>query len=127
MDMNGPSAPHPGRGRLLLANERTFLAQMRTGIAVMAFGFVVARFAIFLGGVAQSQRHGIDVWVGAAITALGATVVLAGAVRYRARVRAVNQGAPLPVAPRQGLWLAVLLTALGLGLAGYLAAHGRVR
>lgn len=126
-DAPAPSAS--GRATLLLSSERTFLAQTRTGIAIMAFGFVVARFALFLRGAgAAPGSHATDVWVGAAITALGAGVVLAGAVRHRVRARALAHGSVPAGVAGEGQWLTGLLTLLGLGLALYLAsqAYGAV-
>lgn len=125
-DAHAPSAS--GRATLLLSSERTFLAQTRTGIAIMAFGFVVARFALFLRGAGVAPpSHATDVWVGAAITALGAGVVLVGAIRLRHRAQALAHGVVPAGATGEGQWLAALLTVLGLGLALYLAsqAYGR--
>lgn len=129
----GPAA-HVRRirnGTTLLSNERTFLAQTRTGIALMAFGFVVARFAIFLaglgtgrGGTGATAGHagtGLDRITGAAITALGALVVLLAAVRYVRRLRQIKAGS-LTTSPALDLALAAAVTLAGVGLAVYLLA-----
>ncbi len=110
---------------LLLANERTFLAQVRTGVAVMAFGFVVAKFALFLRDLSlrgAAPAGGRDSLIGAAITALGALVVLAGAARYLRRHKAIERGA-LVTSPALDLVLAALLAFGGIALAVFLVAR----
>jgi putative membrane protein len=131
--MPGPKLQAPatgrrrGRGSLLLANERTFLAHVRTGVAVMAFGFVVARFALFLAELSARggapAGPGLDVLIGAAITALGAGVVLFGAVRYARRREAIARGRAV-TSPAWDIGLAALVGAGGVGLALYLAVRG---
>lgn len=116
-----------GRASLLLANERTFLAHVRTGVAIMAFGFVVAKFALFLRDLSlrgTPRPGGHDALVGAAVTALGAVVVLLGAVRYRHRQRAIERGA-LVTSTVPDLILSALLAAGGLGLAVFLLVQGQ--
>ncbi len=116
-------------GTTLLSNERTFLAQTRTGIALMAFGFVVARFAIFLAGMRSGRAgsaglsggHSLDRITGAAITALGALVVLLAAVRYVKRLKQIRKGR-LVTSPALDLALAGAVTLAGVGLAVYLIA-----
>ena len=115
-----------GHGSLLLANERTFLSYVRTGVAIMAFGFVVAKFALFLRDLrtaAQPPPSGHDTLIGAAVTTLGAVVVLLGAVRYARRQRAIEIGA-LVTSPTPDLVLSTLLAAGGLGLAIFLLVQG---
>lgn len=113
-------------GSLLLANERTFLAHVRTGVAIMAFGFVVAKFALFLEDLNRKDAGppgGQDSLIGAATTALGAAVVLLGAMRYSARQRAITRGVMVTSATPD-LAVAALLAAGGLGLAAFLLVQG---
>lgn len=121
-----PRVPRIRNGTTLLSNERTFLAQTRTGIALMAFGFVVARFAIFLAGLGPAGKStsggtGLDRITGAAITALGALVVLVAAVRYVRRLHQIRAGA-LKTSPALDVVLAGAVTLAGVGLAVYLIA-----
>jgi putative membrane protein len=112
------------------ANERTFLAWVRTGIAVMAFGFLVDRFNIFLqvaatslGGTPPSAR----VQVLGEIAGLG--LILAGAVlialavwRFFRTRRAIDSPEPQSLTGmRLDLSLSIMLVALGIALAIYLA------
>lgn len=125
-DGSRASGMDSGRATLLLSNERTFLAHVRTGVAVMAFGFVVAKFALFLRdlslkGAGRSGGH--DTLIGAATTALGALVILMGALRYLHRQRAISRGAMI-TSPTLDLVVAGLLAAGGIGLAIFLLIQG---
>jgi putative membrane protein len=121
-----PAGMDSARQQLHLANERTYLAQVRTGVAIMAFGFVVARFALFLQDLNVTKSRpstGHDTLIGAATTALGAVVVLLGAIRYIRRRRAIAHG-ELGTSPLLDLVVAGLLAAGGIGLAVFLLAQG---
>jgi putative membrane protein len=70
-----------------LAEERTFLAWIRTGIALMGFGFLLARFEIFIDQLHLAQNtpripHGLSLWFGASLIALGVATNLISAWRY---------------------------------------------
>ncbi|MCC7040644.1 MAG: DUF202 domain-containing protein [Burkholderiales bacterium] len=120
-----------GDPRVFFAAERTLLAWVRTGLTVMAFGFVVARFGLFLRLVATQQGHGIPEAelhnrlsnvVGIALMLIGVACMILGAFQHRSYV------ATLPAAdvPRshQAIYptmLAIVLAAMGLVLAVYLA------
>jgi putative membrane protein len=113
--------------RLRLAAERTFLAWIRTGLAMMGFGFVVARFGLFLNELAAVEHRPIERsstlshWVGTALIGLGVCVNLLSALEYRIFLKRYEKGEPDRV-PRWSLGLvtAALMSAMGVGLIGYL-------
>lgn len=82
-----------------LANERTFLAWIRTCIAVISLGFVIARFGVWLRELAtpinprvEIQSTSFSLLVGVAMMALGSTLAVLAALRYRAINRAIDRG-----------------------------------
>jgi putative membrane protein len=116
--------------RVFFAAERTLLAWIRTGLTVMAFGFVVARFGLFLRMLAAqhlSEHSPLHVspfssLVGIALVATGAATLFFAALQHRQYVA----GLPAIDIPRGyrldlPIWLALLLGALGIALAVYLA------
>ncbi|MEP7352396.1 MAG: DUF202 domain-containing protein [Acidobacteriota bacterium] len=129
--------PEPGQGeqghgekdpRVYLAAERTFLAWIRTGLALMGFGFVVARFGIFLRelGVSGSQlplrSSAFSVWTGTGLVLAGVIVNTISAVEYIQMIRELRTGVYAPGTPsKAGVTLALVLAAVGLGMAFYLA------
>ena len=110
-----------------LAEERTFLAWIRTGIALMGFGFVVARFGIFGDEPQMTQQtlvgqpHGLSLWFGAALIAVGVTVNLFSAWRFMRligeleRVQFVDRSLS-----KQGVVVASFLALLGIAMTIYL-------
>jgi putative membrane protein len=115
--------------RTYFAAERTLLAWIRTGIATLGLGFVVARFGLFLRLVAHVERPSHQV----TSTVLGVGLMLAGvlamvlAVYQHARFRRALGPEDLPKDYATGLGgaFALVLSALGLALAVYLAFWGR--
>ena len=117
--------------RVFFAAERTLLAWVRTGLTVMAFGFVVARFGLFLRllaeqqgkGIAEAQTHNhVSNVVGIALVLIGVGCMILGALQHRSFVATLP---PVDV-PRSHeaiypIVLSLLLAALGLVLAVYLA------
>jgi putative membrane protein len=82
-----------------LANERTFLAWIRTCIAVISLGFVIARFGVWLRELATQiapkadvQGTSFSLLAGVAMMALGSTLTLLAAWRYRSINRAIDRG-----------------------------------
>jgi putative membrane protein len=106
--------------RIYFAAERTLLAWVRTGIAVMGFGFIVGRFGDFLAVASDDPQHAglrVTPFVGAALIALGAVSIAAGALEYRRYTKALRpEDLPSPNASRLPLTLAWLLVALGIML-----------
>lgn len=120
----------PDDPRVRFAAERTLLAWVRTGLALMGFGFVVARFGLFLRELpaavpgAPPGRSGTwSMAFGVALLLLGVAVNVLAAAEYRAVLRRIDRGEPYaPPRWSLGLVVAVLLAALGLGMATYLVS-----
>ena len=117
--------------RVFFAAERTLLAWVRTGLTVMAFGFVVARFGLFLRllaaqqnqGIAEAQAHNqVSNAVGIALVLIGVGCLILGAVQHRSFVATMPAiDVPRSHAAIYPIVLSLLLAALGLVLAVYLA------
>lgn len=110
-----------------LAAERTFLAWIRTGLALMGFGFVVARFGLFLqalqiGQLSHTVRPiSLSPWFGTALIFLGIIVNLWSAWSHIRLVQALKRGGTEFARPSSlAIAVAILLAALGLGMAIYL-------
>ena len=116
--------------RVFFAAERTLLAWVRTGLTVMAFGFVVARFGLFLRLLAAqsgSQPSSVTTRdlsniVGIVMVLLGVGCMIVGAIQYKSYVSTLP-AADVPRTHRAvfPISLALILAALGLVLAIYLA------
>jgi putative membrane protein len=122
----GPEDP-----RVRFAAERTLLAWIRTGLALMGFGFVVARFGLFLLELQTIKEpgvhtHGVSVWTGIALIALGVAVNILAAVEHHRFLAELKDGKPY-LAPRwsMGIMVAGVLAAMGIALAIYLMIVGR--
>lgn len=119
--------------RVFFAAERTLLAWVRTGLTIMAFGFVVARFGLFLRLLAAQHvetsssalaqgPHEVSSIVGIALVLVGSACMILGAIQHRSYVKTL----PPADVPRTHnaiypISLSLLLAALGLVLAVYLA------
>ena len=117
--------------RVFFAAERTLLAWIRTGLTIMGFGFVVARFGLFLRLVAAQQMPAsaqaaspthFSNLIGISLVLLGALSMIIAAVQHRQFVLLLP-AIDLPKAHKRTFpfALALLLGALGLLLAVYLA------
>ncbi len=112
--------------RVTLAAERTFLAWVRTGLALMGFGFVVARFGLFLRewsaaqNIVHSSVHGVSLWLGIALVALGVFLNVAALMRYRRYLRRLAQGFLPEAKPHLETVLAIILALLGVAAVFYL-------
>jgi putative membrane protein len=112
------------------ANERTFLAWVRTAIAVMAFGFLIERFDLFLHYAvpAEARReiapHG-QVFANAAgltFIVLGIAITVVAAIRFYKTAKEIDLETEVPnPGARFDLWLAALLSLLGVALFLYMA------
>jgi uncharacterized protein (DUF302 family)/uncharacterized membrane protein YidH (DUF202 family) len=114
--------------RVYLAAERTFLAWIRTGLALMAFGFVVARFGLFLRelvavtGTTPKVLSSLSVPLGVGLVLLGVAINVAAAWLHVQYIRELNSGTLAVGQPsRLGVTVAVILAAVGLAIAFYLA------
>ncbi len=104
--------------RFSMANERTALAWIRTALALVAGGVGLTSVAR-LAGLSRL----LDA-VAAVLCVLGALLATVAVVGWRRRELAMRLDRPLP-APFALAWLGVLVTAVALVLAGYLAVATR--
>ena len=106
--------------RVYFAAERTLLAWIRTGIAIMGFGFVVARLGLFLSMLPGAEQNGhspYSPFIGAALLAIGAAAIAAGALEYRRYCQTLRpEDFPSPHATRLPQTLAWLIVILGVAL-----------
>jgi len=112
-----------------LAAERTFLAWIRTGLALMGFGFVVSRFGLFLQQlqILQHQNpvrsHGVSLWFGTALIAVGVIVNLSSAWHHTRLIRGLTRGEPPTSRPSaQAIGIAVFLALVGMAMVVYLVS-----
>ncbi|RRA50393.1 YidH family protein [Acidipila sp. EB88] len=111
--------------RIYFAAERTFLAWLRTGLGLMGIGFAVSRFGLFLrqihlGSNLPLHSTGVSVYSGVSLVMLGVIVNIA-AVAYHVRtIRRLQTGTWEPGLSMNAVVLALLLAAIGLGMAIFL-------
>ncbi len=115
--------------RVYLAAERTLLAWLRTGLGLMGVGFAVARFGLFLREMQAVDAHaatraqhttGLSLWAGVALVVLGVVVNLSAAVGHVRLVRQLGAGTWRPRISTEAVVLALVLAAIGVGMAIYL-------
>jgi putative membrane protein len=113
--------------RVYFAAERTFLAWIRTGLGLMGVGFAVSRFGLFLREMSASdpkfaaQSHGLSLWAGVALVALGVIVNIGAAADHFRVVRALSSGTWVPGrTSRNAVILALILAAIGIAMSVYL-------
>jgi inner membrane protein YidH len=117
--------------KLRLQLETSLLVWVRTSLALMGFGFVVARFGLFLREVAQVgevhlHQHprlaAMNTFTGTALILLGVAVLLISVWGHRRMVDRLERG-DLGMSSRWslGVVLSLVLAALGMGMAVYLA------
>ena len=118
--------------KLRLQLETSLLVWVRTSLALMGFGFVVARFGLFLREIAKvSEIHvtqhprlaAMNTSAGTILIMLGVTVLLLSVYGHRRFVDRLERG-ELSFSSRWslGVILSIVLAALGMGMAVYLAA-----
>jgi putative membrane protein len=110
-----------------LAEERTFLAWIRTAISLMGFGFVVAHFGISAGGFPIAQHasgvppHGLSLWLGTVLIAVGVVVNLFSARRHMRLAGELRRAHVLRRhLSEQGVIVALILALLGIAMAIYM-------
>ncbi|HEY7372848.1 MAG TPA: DUF202 domain-containing protein [Polyangia bacterium] len=113
--------------RLLQANERTLLAWVRTSIALMTFGFVIARIGVWLRALGANaellMRHEFGTaWIGGVFVAMGVIGNALAVRRFAASRRAIRHQQEIPDDPLPVVF-AVLVSALGAIIGGYLLVH----
>ena len=117
--------------RMFLQLETSLLVWLRTSLALLGFGFVIARFGFFLQEIAQANQLLVHPhpWLTQANTLTGTGLIVLGlvvlliAVRNHQQVVDRLQRGELVLPSRWSLSVIVslLLAALGMGLAIYLA------
>jgi putative membrane protein len=92
--------------------ERTLLAWIRTALGIMAFGFVVARV----------DATTTSIWAGTSLLVLGAVINALAVFQYRNIVGQLDRHEKY-IAPAwsMAIVVAMLLAAVSMGLAGWLA------
>jgi putative membrane protein len=117
--------------RMLLQLEMSLLVWLRTSLALMGFGFVIARFGIFLREIAQASQvtlhpHAwlthVNTFTGTGLIVLGIVVLLVAVWNHQQTVERLHRGElVLPSRWSASVIVSLLLAALGMGLAFYLA------
>jgi putative membrane protein len=125
--MNSTDQPAEQDPRVYFAAERTFLAWIRTGLGLMGIGFAVSRFGLFLRQLAATDSHlpnratGLSLWSGVALVALGVIVTLSSVLRHIQLIHQLSSGTWQPGrVSRDAVILAIILAAIGIGMAIYL-------
>jgi putative membrane protein len=117
--------------RMSLQLETSLLVWLRTSLGLMGFGFVIARFGLFLREIAQSIQLDVNThpWLtqmntltGTGLIVVGVVVLLIAVWNHQQVVDRLHRGdLLLPSRWSLSVIVSLLLTALGMGLAIYLA------
>jgi putative membrane protein len=112
----------------VLANERTFLAYVRTALAFIAFGFVVARFGLFVEQLSSFTHVRVagphySTGFGVVMDVVGVLIGALGAWRYAMADKALRSGIVKSLPRAGGYIISLLVAAIGLMVALYLAAY----
>lgn len=108
--------------RIYFAAERTFLAWLRTGLGLMGIGFAVSRFGLFLrqirvGPNPAPHTTGFSLYSGVALVMLGVIVNVSAVVYHIRTTRQLRAGTWVPGVSFNAVVLALLLAAVGAGMA----------
>lgn len=110
--------------RVFFAAERTLLAWVRTGLTVMGLGFVVARFGLFLRVLLRDPNGGSHIGstlIGVGLVLLGSAALAMAAWQHARFLRGLEPTArPHPYVAAWSIWYAVVLSVVGVVLAGYI-------
>lgn len=117
--------------RMLLQLETSLLGWLRTSLSLMGFGFVIARFGLFLREIARVNEVAVHphTWLTAVNTGTGTVLIVLGIVvmliavhNHQQTVQRLHRGElALPSRWSLSVIVSLLLAALGMGLAIYLA------
>ena len=117
--------------RMSLQLEMSLLVWLRTSLSLMAFGFVIARFGLFLREIAQASQVNVhlhlwltqvNTFTGTFLIVLGIVVLLIAIWNHQQSVNRLRGGdLVLPSRWSLSVIVSLLLAALGMGLAIYLA------
>jgi putative membrane protein len=117
--------------RMFLQLDMSLLVWLRTSLALMGFGFVIARFGLFLREIAQSNQLDVhphpwltqvNTFTGTCLMVLGIVVLLIAIWNHQQSVDRLHGGdLVLPSRWSLSVIVSLLLAALGMGLAIYLA------
>jgi putative membrane protein len=132
--MSADPAPKVGNEeyRMMLQLETSLLGWLRTSLALMGFGFVIARFGLFLRELAQANdlvvhshpwlTH-VNTWTGTGLIAMGIIVLLISVWNHQLTVDRLHRGElVLPSRWSLGVIISLIVAAMGMSLAIYLAA-----
>lgn len=117
--------------RNYFAGERTLLAWVRTGISIQGVGFLVAKFGLFLRlmgyqGYRLGGQHS-SMLVGVLFVLVGTGSIAWAAYQQRRFIASLpSDHHPEGYQRNSGIAIAVLMSVLGLLLAGYLAATSQI-
>jgi putative membrane protein len=117
--------------RMLLQLETSLLVWVRTSLSLMGFGFVIARFGLFLREIADASRipdrphpwlTTVNTFTGTSLIVLGIVVLLIAVRNHQLTVDRLHRGElVMPSRWSVSVIVSLLLAALGMGLAIYLA------
>jgi inner membrane protein YidH len=117
--------------KMILQLETSLLAWLRTSLALMGFGFVIARFGLFLREIAQANQlrvhpypwvTRVNTFTGTGLIAAGVVVLLIAVWNHQGAMDQLHRGElAFPARWSLGVVLCLVIVALGMGLAIYLA------
>lgn len=117
--------------KMMLQLETSLLGWLRTSLSLMGFGFVIARFGLFLRQIALAAQVEVaphswlarmNTFSGTGLIILGVIVMLIALRNHQQTVDQLEKGQlSFPRKWSLGVVLSLVLCALGMGIAIYLA------